>query len=174
MDAALKWMKAVAPKRALALALGPGFLVLGADAAVDHLAGRAGMVVPAQYVPLLFAPAAAVAVMAVALPRVKAAIFARVLRGVGVAGMAVGAAGTFFHVRALGRLLEGGPLTVANLEAALAVAPPLFAPGAFLGVGAVLLALASRRVVVELQGAERVEPRVTPTRLQVGLPRQVA
>src|SRR4051794_21458647 len=92
-------MKRVETKRLLAMAIGPGLIALGLDAAISHFAGRAGLVVPPQYTPVLFAPLACVATMAFAMPGVKAKVFSIAMRVIGGAGVAVGLAGTGFHVR---------------------------------------------------------------------------
>src|SRR5438874_11099704 len=153
-DAMLTMIKKLETKRILAMAIGPGLAGLGLDAAISHFAGRSGMVVPPQYVPVLFAPLACVLTMAFAMPKVKAKVFSVAMRSIGAAGIVVGLLGTGFHVRALMRLLEGLPLTWANLEPALAVAPPLFAPGAFAAIGAIVWALGSRKVVIRFAPEE--------------------
>jgi hypothetical protein len=65
--------------------------------------------------------------------------------------------GTGFHGRALARLLEGVPLTWENLQAALAAAPPLFAPGAFVMLGALVFVLGNPRVRIDLQPAAPIQ-----------------
>lgn len=145
-----EWLKQLNAQRALALAIGPGLIPLGLDAAVSHLAGRSGLVLPAQYIPVLFAPAACLALMAFAAPRLGPSPFRLAVRIVGAAGIAVGMLGTGFHVRALLRLLESSPLSLEGLDAALAVAPPLFAPGAFAGIGAVLWIIGNPRLTIRL------------------------
>jgi hypothetical protein len=54
--------------------------------------------------------------------------------------------------------LEGEPLTWAGLKTALAVAPPIMAPGAFVLLGVLIFALGNPRVRIELEPA-------TPVRL---------
>jgi hypothetical protein len=145
-----EWWKQLNAQRFIALVLGPGLLAMGLDAAVEHIAGRREMVLPAQYIPVLFAPLACAGVMAFAGPGLAAAVFRVAMRAVGAVGVGVGLVGTGFHVRGLMRLLEGGPVTLEGLEAALAVAPPLFAPGAFAGIGAVLWLLGNPALVIRL------------------------
>ena len=140
-----RWMNGLGVKRTAALVLGPGFLALGFDAAVEHLAGRADLVIPAQYTPVLFAPLACVTLLVVGGLKLNAKVFRTALRILGGLAIAVGTVGTGFHIRGLMRLLEDAPVTFLNLEHALAVAPPLFAPAAFAGVGAVLLLLGIER-----------------------------
>jgi hypothetical protein len=145
-----QWLEQLNAQRAIALAIGPGLVAIGLDAAISHIAGRRELVLPAQYIPVLFAPAACLALIAFAVPRLGPALFGFAVRAVGVAGIAVGLLGTGFHVRALLRLLEGSPLSLDGLEAALAVAPPLFAPGAFVGIGAVLWMIGNPSLVIRL------------------------
>ena len=140
------------PKRALALVLGPGAAAIGGDAAIAHFAGRE-MAHPAQLLPVLVAPLAGLALIALAAPRLPGEWVRRGTRAVGGLLAALGTVGTLFHGRALARLLEGAPVTWEGLQAALAVAPPLFAPGAFLLLGALIFALGNPRVRIDLQPA---------------------
>jgi hypothetical protein len=143
-------MKKLNAKRVIALAIAPGAMGLGLDAAISHFAGR-DMANPAQLIPVTFAPLAAMALMFLAAPHRTARVFRLGVRWVGAVGIAVGLVGTGFHVRALLRLLAGTPLTFANVGAALAVAPPLFAPGAFAAIGVLVWLLGSPRVAIELK-----------------------
>src|SRR5712691_7573810 len=96
-------------KRALALALGPGAAAIGGDAAIAHFAGRE-MAHPAQLLPVIVGPLAALALVAVAALRLPEKWFRRGARAVGAVLIALGTVGTGFHGRALARLLEGAPL----------------------------------------------------------------
>jgi hypothetical protein len=140
------------PKRALALALGPGAAAIGGDAAIAHFAGR-DMAHPAQLLPVIVGPLACVALLAVAGPRLPEKWFRRGARAVGALLTALGTVGTSFHARALARLLEGEPLTWAGLKTALAVAPPIMAPGAFILLGVLIFALGNERLRIELAPA---------------------
>jgi len=80
------------------------------------------------------------------LKAVRAELLRTVLRIAGGLSAIVGALGTAFHVSAFMRLLEGQEVTWKAIELALAVAPPLAAPGAFIAVGGLLMLLASPRV----------------------------
>jgi hypothetical protein len=156
MKAALmERMRKVDAKRMIAMGIAPGVLGLGLDAAISHFAGRP-MAHPAQVIPVAFAPCAAAALLFLAGPHWTAELFRRGIRAVGAVAAVVGMLGTGFHVRALIRLLEGTPLTFAGLKAALAVAPPLFAPGAFTAVGVILYLVGSPRVTIAVRGAEPV------------------
>lgn len=154
------FFETLTPKRALALALGPGALALGGDAAIAHFAGRE-MAHPAQLLPVIVGPLAAVALTTVAamrLPERKFRLGAKIVGGVLTL---LGATGTTFHARALLRLLEGDALTWTNLKTALAVAPPILAPGAFILLGALIFGLGAERLRIELA------PAVRPVRLAV-------
>ena len=137
-------------KRTLALVLGPGAAAIGGDAAIAHFAGRE-MAHPAQLLPVVVAPLACLALMAVAAPRLPDLWFRRGARAVGTVLTILGTVGTGFHGRALARLLEGSPFTWENLKTALAVAPPILAPGAFVMLGMMVFALGSPRVRIELE-----------------------
>ena len=160
MKAALmERVKKINAKRALALAVAPGVLGLGLDAAISHFAERE-MAHPAQLIPVSFAPLATLALLFFAAPHRGAELFRKGMRWVGAAATLVGMVGTGFHVRALVRLLEGGPLSFAGLKAALAVAPPLFAPGGFAAVGLLVWALGSPRLAIELKFPDATPPRL--------------
>ena len=148
-------MKTLNAKRVIALGVAPGVLALGLDAAISHFAGRE-MANPFQLTPVIFAPLAAMALLLLGAPHRTAATFRKGVRVLGAVGTLVGLAGTGFHVRALLRLLAGDALTFERLTAALAVAPPLFAPGAFAAVGMLVWLLGSPRLAIELKlGAPR-------------------
>src|SRR4051812_14106993 len=146
------WIATLTTKRALALALGPGALALGGDAAIAHFAGRE-MAHPAQLLPVIVGPLAAVALTAVAALRLPEHWFRRGAKIVGGVLTALGTVGTTFHARALARLLEGEPLTWNGLKTALAVAPPILAPGAFILLGALVLGLGAERLRIEFAPA---------------------
>jgi hypothetical protein len=143
-------MNHVAAKRLIAMAVAPGVVGLGVDAGIAHFAGRE-MASKAQLIPVLFAPLAAVVLMLLASPYRTGTMFRRGVRAVGAVAAGVGLLGTGFHVRALLRLLAGTPVTFDNLKAALAVAPPLFAPGGFAAVGVLVWLLGSPRLAIELK-----------------------
>jgi hypothetical protein len=165
MKAALmERMRKLDAKRVIAMGIAPGVLGLGLDAAISHFAGRE-MAHPAQVIPVAFAPCAAAALLFLAAPHRTAELFRRGIRAVGVLAAMVGALGSGFHARALMRLLDGAPLTFAGLKAALAVAPPLFAPAAFAAVGVMLYLVGNPRLTIAVRGEEpapglaRLEPR---------------
>ena len=153
-----RWMHGLTARRGIALAIGPGLLTVALDAAIAHFAEKT-MRSPMQLVPVLFGPAALVVLLGAAVPRLPFIAFRRVVRAVGVAGVLVGLAGTGFHLLALWRLLEGAPITRDALIAALAVAPPVFAPGAFAGIGVIVWLLGSPRLTLGFDVGRR-PPRI--------------
>ncbi len=147
-----KLIEKLGAKRFAALLLGPGIFAVGIDSAIAHFAGK-GVSHPAQLVPLAYGAAALVLVVAVALPKLPASWFRRGLRVAALASAAVGAAGTFFHLRPMLEDLADEGVSLLSLEGALAVAPPLFAPGAFVILGALLWVIASPRVELRVVDA---------------------
>jgi hypothetical protein len=150
-------VKQLEPKRAAAMAIGPGLAAIGADAGIAHFAGRE-MVHAGQLIPVLFAPIGCAAMIAFAFPRVRGAWFRWAVRAVGAAAAAVGLAGTAFHLRAFLRLMDGGRWSADLIAAALAVAPPIFAPAAFAGLGAVIYLLGSPRLAIRFGAVEAPAP----------------
>ncbi len=148
-----KWLDSLTAKRAISIALGPGILAIGVDAWIAHLVGKP-LSHPAQYVPIAYAPIATLLVLAVAVPKLSEAVFTWTMRAMGALGVLIGIAGTWFHLRWLLGQLEG-PITQEALEELLPVAPPLFAPAAFAGLGLLLVALGSRSLLIRFQIGSR-------------------
>lgn len=132
-------------KQLAALAIAPGIAAVALDVAIAHFAGRE-MAHPAQLLPVTIGPLAALLLGVVATARLPARTFRRGARALGGLVAALGMTGTAFHAHALLRLLQGTPLTWEGLTTALAVAPPLFAPGAFIGLGALVFLLGDPRL----------------------------
>jgi hypothetical protein len=130
----------VGEKRLVALALAPGFLLLGLDAAIGHLAGKEGE--PPQIVPVVLSPLSFLLVLVAGLPFVREGAQRLLLRITGVVNVVLGLFGTGLHLKELGRHFDGG-FSFSALEDALSVAPPAFAPLAFTGMGALLWIVAS-------------------------------
>lgn len=144
-------------RRAGAIALAFGLLGLGLDAAIAHFAGRE-MKSTAQLIP----PVAAVLMLAIvpfAWRGVADKTLRIVLRVAGAIAMVVGILGSAFHGRVFMMLMEGVELSFENIEVALRIAPPLAAPGAFIGFGALLLLLASPRFELSFKPREPRAPR---------------
>ncbi len=135
-------------KRAAALTVAFGLLTMAFDAGLSHFAGRP-LKHPAQLIPVAFG-ALVIGLAGPLLAGDERRLFhaARVLAGTAVV---MGVVGSAFHVIALCRLLTtGGAVDLSLVGVALSIAPPLFAPGAFVGLGAALWALASPRVGLTL------------------------
>lgn len=130
-------------RRAGAIALAFGLLGLGLDAAIAHFAGRE-MKNPAQLIPLA-AAVLMIAVVPFAWSGVADKTLRIVLKVAGWIAVAVGVLGSAFHGRVFMMLMEGVEVSFENIEVALRIAPPLAAPGAFIGFGALLLLLANPR-----------------------------
>jgi hypothetical protein len=136
-------------RRAGAVALSFGLFGLGLDAAIAHFAGRE-MKSPAQLVPVMVA-VVMLAIVPFASKKVSEGTFRTALKAAGVLAAIVGTLGTAFHVAAFMRLLEGQEVTFKAIEFALAVAPPLAAPGAFVAAGGLLMLLASPRLELAIK-----------------------
>lgn len=131
--------------------VGTAFGVLALDIAIEHFAARP-MKSPWQLTPVIFGSLAFLAVSAASLwDRIAKRWFTRVVKVVGVLSAAVGMLGTTFHARPIFAMLRDWPLSLDTLELALQVGPPLIAPGAFIGLGAVLWVLASRTLELRLR-----------------------
>ncbi len=137
-------------RRLLAVGLGVGILVMGLDAGIAHFAGR-GMKHLGQLVPVVFGPLAFAATLFALKTKRHRARFDHLARIVGGLTAGVGALGTTYHVVAFAAYFAGKAVTVDLVQMALMLAPPLLAPGAFVGLGAVLYGLASHKVTVTMR-----------------------
>ena len=136
------------PKRLAALGAGLAIVGLGGDVALSHFVGRE-MVRHAQLIPVVFA-ALAGGLLIVRAGAGSRDTFRWLLRGVGAAAAVVGTLGTMFHLRPFLMLLEDPGWTWDAIALAIRLAPPLMAPGAFAGIGLLLIGLASPRVSLRL------------------------
>ncbi len=146
-------------KRLVALALGPGILAIGLDSAIAHFAGKT-MSHAGQIVPLAYGAAACVFLVVVAMPAISRKTFRLGMRVVAVTAAIVGIAGTVFHLVPMIEDLQDEELSAAAIEGALGLAPPLFAPLAFVAFGMILWIVASPRVSIEvhLEQVKEIEP----------------
>ncbi len=130
-------------RRALLVA-SAGLLLLAVEAFVSHVSWNTGRILPLQIIPIAYGSLATLALVITALwfPQRDG-----VVRIVGILGLLVGTAGTFFHGRAVLADLTGVALTVRHVGNTLKLDPPIFAPAGFAGVGLFLLALPRLRVV---------------------------
>ncbi|MFN7132920.1 MAG: hypothetical protein ACK4N5_12635, partial [Myxococcales bacterium] len=141
------WLQSLTPKRVVTVALAPGFLALGIDAAISHhMLGEPSA--PLQYVPVVYSAAAMLVLLAVAVPRLSEALFAWSLRIVGGLGVLTGLGGTWLHLAVVLDTFKRNEdeRTRELFDQILSTAPPVFAPAAFAGVGALLIVLASPRL----------------------------
>jgi hypothetical protein len=132
-------------RKAVALAIGPGLLFLALDAGISHFVGKDDST-PMQYVPVYYGMLGALLLIIAAFPRSRT-FFAVMARLVGVAGVVVGLLGTWFHIHALLEDMKG-TYDWPTLQGSLATTPPVFAPLAFAGVGALIFALASPKLLL--------------------------
>jgi hypothetical protein len=151
-------------RRAVALAVAPGLLMLGVDAAISHFAGK-DFDNPVQFVPVVYGVVAFVALAIVVWPKTRGP-FAWTARILGVGGVLVGLTGTVLHLSALFEELKG-EYTWPSLEGGLSVAPPMFAPLGFAGIGALLFFLPSARLLIRVRIGK---PRPSRPREPVSLP----
>lgn len=138
-------------RRVVALAIAPGLLLLAIDANIAHFMGGRGsedtFLNGMQSVPIAYGIAAAALTFVVVLPFLGRAVFAWAMRILGVAGVGVGLAGTWFHIVNAVELLEGN-FSWANIQGTIPDAPPPFAPLAFAGIGALFVLLPSSRLML--------------------------
>lgn len=145
-----KWWSELELKRLAVLVVGPGLLALGVDAWISHFAGKDEGSAPAQYIPVYYAPIATMLAVAWAFPKLKPRTFQLGLILIGVTAMLVGALGTVLHFVPLWKDLADEKMSWEAIQGALSLAPPLFAPLGFAGVGGLLLALAHPRLTLAL------------------------
>lgn len=143
-------LEAIGLRRLLAVGLGVGVLVMGMDAGIAHFAGR-GMRHLGQLVPVVFGPLAFTAMLFALGTKGRRERFDHLARIVGGLTAGVGALGTAYHVVAFAAYFAGKAVTLDLVGVALMLAPPLLAPGAFIGLGAVLYGLASHKVTVTMR-----------------------
>jgi hypothetical protein len=147
LDELLTWARQNS-RRVVALAVAPGLLMLAVDAAISHFAGK-DFDNPVQFVPVVYGVVAFVALAIVVWPKTRGP-FAWTARILGAAGVLVGITGAVLHLSALFEELKG-EYTWPSLEGALSVAPPMFAPLGFAGIGALLFFLPSARLLIRIR-----------------------
>lgn len=163
-DRLVSSVRAFGIKRLVVLALGAGSVTLFFDAWVGHLADGV-LEHPSQGAAVVVPLVSALALLGVSIPRVGPTWFGRVTAIVGWFNVLTGAAGTFFHLKSLlGQFAEAEEITVQLVRDSLGVSPPVFAPAAFVGVGTLLVVLASPRLRVEVDAAPASEPAIEPAK----------
>ena len=149
-------------KRLAMLVLAPGLLSLAFDAAVGHVAD-ATVEHPTQISAIVLPIVGSLVLFGIGLPRVGALWFGRLAAAVGWVLAVTGAAGTFFHVKSfLAQFDEVEAITFELVRESLGVSPPVFAPSAFIGIGALLVLLASPRLRIEADPAAAPAPAIQP------------
>lgn len=144
-------------RKAIAVAVAPGLLLLAVDAAIAHFAVSGEYGNELQYPPIIYGVLGFLITMVVVLPKARAP-FAWAMRFLGVVGVLVGLGGTGLHVAELIELLEGD-YSWANIQGTIGTAPPVFAPMAFTGIGALLFLLPSSLLYIRLNvGTPRLAP----------------
>lgn len=141
-------------KRVAVLVLAPGLAAVGVDAWISHFAGKDGDS-PLQWVPVIFAPIAAILLIAWALPKLSPRAFGIGLTVVGLLSVAVGLWGTILHLRPILEDLKDEETTWSAIQGALSLGPPLMAPGAFAALGVILAVLGQRRLVIGWQSKQQ-------------------
>jgi hypothetical protein len=142
-------MKRLGAKRLIALLLGPGVLAIAFDSAIAHFAGKAADNT-LQFIPLIYGFVACLGLIAAALPKISRRAFQITMRVFGGTAALVGIAGTIFHLLPIIEDLKDESLTLGSIEGAISLAPPLFAPGAFIGLGGLIWILGSNAVAIRL------------------------
>lgn len=137
----VRWFRGLPLRRKFLLFLAGGMVSLVFDAFVAHFSWNARSMKWTQAVPIIYGLFASVALTAGAFLPSATASGARMLRLVGGLGLLIGGTGVILHGIVLVESLEGEPLGVITIGKALSLAPPLFAPAAFAGVGLLLVAL---------------------------------
>ncbi|MFL5318184.1 MAG: hypothetical protein ACJ790_00910 [Myxococcaceae bacterium] len=140
-------------KRLFALAIGPGILALGVDAWISHFCGKDGEGL--QWVPVIFAPIGMIIAVAWGAFRLNARAFRWGLTILGLLSVGVGLWGTALHMKAIWVDLSDETINWASIQGALGSGPPLFAPLAFAGVGALIALVAQPIVDIRLMLARK-------------------
>lgn len=137
----MRWFMSLSVRRKILLFLAPGMLTLVWDAFVAHWSWNNSTMKWNQYPPVIYGALAFVALMVAALGPLSTTARDRLTQVTGAVGMLVGGAGIYFHGIDLLESLEGEEMTFTAIGKTVALAPPLFAPAAFAGVGLLLLLL---------------------------------
>jgi hypothetical protein len=142
-----RWSR-VHTRKAVALALIPALVLLAADAWLEHFVAHDGHE-PLQWIPVNFGLGASVLLALGALAPARQA-FTKMARFVGGVGVLVGLSGVLFHVLPLLEQMKG-VYDWPTFAGAMQQSPPLLAPLAFAGVGAICYLLASPRLSLRIR-----------------------
>ena len=146
----LRWFLALPVRRKILLFLAGGMLTLVFDAFVAHFSWKAFTMKWTQALPVFYGLLAFVVLGVAAVLPISEKLADRLVKAVGAIGMGIGLTGMVLHFLSLKESLEGETLSIVVIGKALKLAPPIFAPAAFAGVGLLLLTLS--RIT---HGAER-------------------
>jgi hypothetical protein len=138
----IRWFKDLSARRKVLLFLFPGMLTLVWDAFFAHWSfAKAAMPHWTQYIPVIYGVLAFVALAVATLLPMAEKASVRICQATGVVGLFVGAGGIYFHGMNLLESLEGETMSFATIGKAVKLAPPIFAPAAFAGIGLLIICL---------------------------------
>ena len=138
----IRWFKDLPARKKVLLFLFPGMLTLVWDAFFAHWSfAKSAMPHWTQYIPVIYGVIAFVALAAATLLPMSNTASVRICQITGVFGLLVGAGGIYFHGVNLLESLEGEAMTFATIGKAVKLAPPIFAPAAFAGIGLLIICL---------------------------------
>jgi hypothetical protein len=138
----IRWFKDLPARRKVLLFLFPGMLTLVWDAFFAHWSfAKAAMPHWTQYIPVVYGVLAFVALAAATLLPMPPKTSIRLCQATGVVGLLVGAGGIYFHGMNLLESLQGETLSFVTIGKAVKLAPPIFAPAAFAGIGLLIICL---------------------------------
>lgn len=143
-------LRRLGPKRLVFLLLSLGYVGLFVDAYIGHEVSGGGISENTQYLPLVFAPTAAIVCAFLGLQRVSERSLHWTSGIVGWASSVMGLVGTLLHLRPVFVDLQDEETTFSAILGALGSSPPLLAPAAFLAIGVLMLAVGSRRVRISV------------------------
>jgi hypothetical protein len=128
-------------QRKILFFLAGGVVTLVFDAFIAHFSWNHLTMRWTQMIPIAFGLLAALTLGTTVMFALPARLHRRIVTGTGLFGMAVGLTGMTLHGLAIAEALKGEEVKVTAIGKALSLAPPLFAPAAFAGVGFLLIAL---------------------------------
>jgi len=137
----IRWFKSLSTYRKVVLFLAGGMLTLVFDAFIAHFSWNNHTMKWNQAIPVVYGLAGTLLLGIVGLLPLSEALTRKIGAFFGLTGLLVGGLGVYFHAKAL---LEGMDADTTGIDAfgkLLAAGPPIFAPGAFAGVGLLLLVL---------------------------------
>ncbi len=147
----IRWFAALPAHRKVLLFLSGGMLTLVFDAFIAHFSWNRGTMTWNQWIPVIYGMVAFVHLGALALKQFSPGSENAGLLANGIIGLIVGGVGVVLHGVEFWDTLDMEALTFTEIGKTLAIAPPIFAPAAYAGVGLLLM------VIKRLTGARRAE-----------------